>query len=120
MGAAIANVPKVWPRLLEIARDDGATESSRKSALFWVSREASVAAVAGMGDVAEDDDAAAGVRSDALFYLAQRKDSSGIDALIRVVRQSKNVKLRKDAIWYLGQTRDARVMDLFAQLLAGR
>ena len=118
--AAIAEVPTVWPELLTIARDDQASESSRKAALFWVSREASAAAVAGLGSVAEDDDASTGVRSDALFYLAQRKDGAGIDALVRVVRESKSVKLRKDAVWFLGQTRDPRALALFEQLLSGR
>jgi HEAT repeat protein len=118
--AAIAAVPKVWPELLAIARDDKASESSRKSALFWVSREASAAAVAGLGSVAEDDDASAGVRSDALFYLAQRKDGAGIDALVRVVRESKSMKMRKDAVWFLSQTRDPRAFALFEELLSGR
>jgi len=119
-GAAIADVPLMWPRLLEIARDENASEASRKSSLFWLSREAATAAVAGLGRVAEDDDTATSVRSDALFYLAQRKDGSGIDALIRVVRQSKSAKIRRDALWYLGQSRDPRALELFAQLLAGR
>lgn len=118
--AAVAAVPKVWPDLLAIARDDKASESSRKSALFWVSREASAAAVTGLGSVAEDDDASAGVRSDALFYLAQRKDGAGVDALVRVVRESKSVKMRKDAVWFLSQTRDPRALALFEELLSGR
>ena len=118
--AAIADVPKTWTGLLAIARDDGATESARKSALFWVSREASAAAVAGLSGVAEDDDATISVRSDALFFLSQRKDGSGVDALVRVVRESKSMKLRKDAIWYLSQTRDPRALALFEQLLSGR
>ena len=118
--AAIADVPRVWPELMTIARDDQASESSRKAALFWVSREASAAAVAGLGSVAEDDDASTAVRSDALFYLSQRKDGAGVDALVRVVRESKSVKLRKDAVWYLGQTRDPRALALFEQLLSGR
>ena len=117
---AIADVPRVWPELLAVARDDQASESSRKAALFWVSREASAAAVAGLSSVAEDDDAAAAVRSDALFYLAQRKDGAGIDALVRVVRESKSVKMRKDAVWFLSQTRDPRAFALFEQLLSGR
>ena len=49
-----------------------------------------------------------------------RRDSAGIDALIRVVRQSKSVKVRKDAVWFLGQSRDPRALALFAELLSGR
>lgn len=118
--AAIADAPKTWPGLLSIARDDGASESARKSALFWVAREASDAAVAGLSSVADDSDATLGVRSDALFFLSQRKDGSGVDALIRVARKSGSMKLRKDAIWYLSQTRDPRALSLFEELLSGR
>src|SRR5204863_6707355 len=88
MGAAIAAGVKTWPTMLEIARDNDASESARKASLFWVSQEASAAAVSGIGAVAVDDDAAASVRSDALFFLAQKKDA-GIPALIRVVNESK-------------------------------
>jgi hypothetical protein len=119
MGAAIAADVKTWPRMLEIARDNNASESARKSSLFWVSQEATTAATAGLGAVAMDDDAASSVRSDALFFLAQRK-AEGVPALIRVVNESKSIKLRKDAIWFLSQSRDPRAIDLFEKLLSGR
>lgn len=120
IAAAIADALKTWPGLLAIARDDAASESSRKSALFWVAREASEAAVAGLSSVADDNDATLSVRSDALFFLSQRKDGSGVDPLIRVARTSPSMKLRKDAIWYLSQTRDPRALSLFEELLSGR
>lgn len=120
VGANIADVPRVWPRLLEIARDAAASERSRKSAIFWLSHEAGEAAVAGLADVAEDDEASTSVRQDAVFHLAQRKDGSGIEPLIRIVRKSKSAKIRKDALWHLGQSRDPRALALFAELLAGR
>jgi hypothetical protein len=116
-GASIAAVPKVWPRLIEIARDDAASESSRKSAMFWLSREAAVAAVAGLSAVAEDDAATTSVRSDALFHLAHRPDGAGIEPLIRVVRQSKSARIRKDALWFLGQSGDPRALALITDLL---
>lgn len=119
MGAAIAAGVKTWPMMLEIARDNGATESARKSALFWVAQEASAAATTGLGAVAVDDDAASSVRGDALFFLAQKK-AEGVPALIRVVNESKSVKMRKDAIWFLSQGRDPRAIDLFEKLLSGR
>jgi len=120
MGAAIADSASVWKRMLEIAKDNTASEGSRKSSLFWVSQEASTVATAGLGAVATDDDAANGVRSDALFFLAQRKGGEGVPALIRVVRESKSAKLRKDAIWFLSQSRDPRAIALFEELLTGR
>ena len=119
-GANIADVPRVWPRLLEIARDDDASESSQKAAVFWVSREATTVAVAGLAGVVEDDDASTSLKSDALFYLAQRKDGEGIEPLIRVVRRSKNAKIRRDALWFLGQSRDPRAIRLFEEILSGR
>jgi hypothetical protein len=118
-GAAIAAGASQWRPMLDIARDNGASESARKASLFWVSQEASSAATAGLGDVAADDDAAASVRSDALFFLSQRR-AEGVPALIRVVNESKSAKLRKDAIWFLSQSRDPRVFDLFEKLLSGR
>ncbi|MEO8337090.1 MAG: hypothetical protein ABI664_19045 [bacterium] len=120
MGAAIADSANLWRRMLEIARDNDASEAARKSSLFWVSQEVSAVATAGIGDVAMDDDAMGSVRNDALFFLAQRPRGEGIAGLIRVVRESKSYKMRKDAIWFLSQSRDLRAMDLFEKLLAGK
>jgi hypothetical protein len=120
MGAAIADSTNLWRRMLEIARDNDASEASRKSSLFWVSQEVSTVATAGLSEVAMDDDATSSVRNDALFFLSQRKGGEGIPALIRVVRESKSAKLRKDAIWFLSQSRDPRAIELFEKLLAGR
>lgn len=120
MGAAIADAPSPWRRMLEIARDAGASEASRKASLFWVSQEASTLATAGLTDVAMDDAGTRGVRSDALFYLAQRRNGEGIPSLIRVVRESKSAQLRKDAIFHLAQSGDPRALDLFESMLAGK
>jgi hypothetical protein len=120
LGAAIADGPLPWKRMLEIARDNKSTDEARKSSLFWVSQEVSGVATAGIRDIAADDDADTRVRKDALFYLAQRKDGEGIPALIKVVQESKNASLKKDAIFYLSQSKDPRALDLFERLLAGR
>ncbi|MEP7002736.1 MAG: hypothetical protein ABI969_19750 [bacterium] len=119
MGAAIVDAPSPWRRMLEIARANDASDGARKASLLWVSHEASTVATAGLTDVAMDDASGNAVRSDALFYLAQRKDGEGIPSLIRVVRESKSVKLRKDAIFFLSQSHDPRALDLFEKLLAG-
>jgi hypothetical protein len=118
LGAAIADGVVTWPQMLRIARDGGATESVRKSAVFWVSHEAGIAATRGLDSVVTDNDATLSVRSDALFYLSQRPDGEGIPALLRVAETSRSMKLRKDAIWYLAQSRDHRALDLFERLLA--
>ena len=120
MGAAIADSAVVWKRMLEIARDNEASSSARKSSLFWVSQEATTAATAGLDSVASDDDADLAVRKDALFFLAQRPHGEGVPALIRVVETSKSRSLKKDAIWHLSQSQDPRAIDLFERLLSGR
>jgi hypothetical protein len=120
MGAAVADSVVIWQQLLKIARDDDATESARKAALFWVSHEASTAAIAGLDSLATDESEDTRLRADALFHLAQRPDGEGIPALIRVVKHSKNPKLRRDAIFFLSQSGDPRALDLFEQILAGK
>jgi HEAT repeats len=120
LGAAIADGQTPWKRMLDIARDNGASDASRKASIFWVSQQAGTVATAGLRDVVMDDDANASVRSDALFQLAQRKDGEGVPALIRVVQESKSPKLRKDAIWFLSQSKDPRALDLFEKLLSGK
>lgn len=120
LGAAIADSTTVWRRLLEIARDENASESSRKTSLFWVAQEATAAALEGLDSIASDDDAEIGIRSDALFHLAHRPRGEGVPALIRVVRTSEHRKLRKDAIWHLSQSGDPRAVELFEQLLTGK
>lgn len=120
MGAAIADSAVVWKRMIEIARDNNASEKSRKSSMFWVSHEASAAATAGLDSVASDDDAEISVRKDALFFLAQRPDGQGIPGLIKVVETSQSRTLRKDAIWHLSQSHDPRAIALFEKILAGK
>jgi hypothetical protein len=120
LGAAIADGQSPWTRMLAIARDNAASDASRKSSLFWVSQEAGNIATAGIREVAMDDDATTSVRSEALFFLAQRKDHEGVPALIRVVQESKSPKLRKDAIFFLSQSKDPRALDLFEKLLTGK
>jgi hypothetical protein len=120
LGAAIADSAVIWKDLLRIARDEGASEKARKSALFWVSQEATTAALAGLDSIATDDDGDVRVRADALFHLANRPNGEGIPSLIRVVKESKHAKLRRDAIFHLSQPGDPRALALFEQLLAGK
>jgi hypothetical protein len=120
MGAQIAEGANVWRRLLQIARDNSASEAARKASVFWVSHEAGVAATAGLDSIAVDDDINTSVRADAIFYLAQRPHGEGIPALVKVVETSKSKRLRKDAIFYLAQSRDSRALELFERLLTGR
>ena len=120
LGAAIADSAVIWKDLLRIARNEDASVKARKSALFWVSQEATTAALAGLDSIATDDDGDVGVRADALFHLAQRPNGEGIPSLIRVVKESKHARLRRDAIFHLSQSGDPRAIALFEQLLAGK
>lgn len=120
LGAVIAEGGVKWQKLMQIARNQSASESSRKAAVFWVSQEASIAATRGLDSIATDDEVNLPVRKDALFYLAHRPQGEGIPALVKVAESSRSVALRKDAIWFLAQSRDERALALFEKLLAGR
>ena len=120
LGAVIAEGGVEWQKLMRIARDADASESSRKASVFWVSQEASVAATRGLDSIATDDDVNLSVRKDALFFLAQRPNGEGIPALVKVAEGSRSMALRKDAIFFLAQSRDERALALFEKLLAGR
>jgi hypothetical protein len=119
MGAYVAHGAVVWRKLLEIARDNQASESARQASVFWVSQDVRVATTAGLQSRAEDDEDLS-VRKDALFFLAQRPRGEGIPALVKVAETSKSVALKRDAIFFLAQSRDDRALALFEKLLAGK
>jgi len=60
------------------------------------------------------------VRESAIFALSQRPRDEGVPALIRIVRTSRDPKLRKNALFWLGQSNDPRALDLIEELLAKR
>lgn len=115
----IADV-EVWPALLRVARDDSRHQEVRKGAIFWLGQMASEQITGSLRDVAEDDKMDRDVRESAIFALSQRPKEEGVPALIRIVRTSRDPKLRKSALFWLGQSRDPRALDLIEELLSKR
>ncbi len=120
MPLTIIDDVEVWPALLRLARDDNRHQEVRKSAIFWLGQMAGERITGDLRDVAEDDRVDREVRESAIFALSQRPRDEGVPALIRIVRTSRDAKLRKNALFWLGQSNDPRALDLIEELLAKR
>ena len=114
--ASIADSVMVWPRLLQIARDDSRTRAVRSQAVFWVSQAAGEKATEGLAEVAGDVTGDREVRLQAVFALSQRHEE-GVPALLNVARTSKDPEIRKRAIFWLGQSKDDRALAYFESVL---
>jgi hypothetical protein len=115
--ATIADSVTVWPRLLNLAKDDSRTKDVRKQAVFWVSQAAGEKATDGLKEVVGDAAADQDVRLQAVFALSQRPKDEGIPALLDVAKGSKDPKIRKQAIFWLGQSGDPRAVAYFESVL---
>lgn len=120
MPLTIIDSVEVWPELLRLARDDNRNLEVRKGAVFWLGQMAAEQITGGLRDVAEDDKIERDVRESAIFALSQRPKQEGVPALIRIVRTSRDPKLRKSALFWLGQSNDPRAVDLIEELLSKR
>ena len=116
--AILADSAEVWRDLLRIAKNDRLADEPRKSAVFWLSQEASEAATQGLTDLVEDDREDREVREQAVFALSQLPDDQGVPALIKAAKSSKDPSVRKKAIFWLGQSDDPRALTLFEEILA--
>jgi len=116
--AVIADSAEVWRDLLRIAKNDRLGREPRKSAVFWLSQEASDAATAGLTELVDDDNEDREVRKQAVFALSQLDHDQGVPALIKVARTNKDPEVRKSAIFWLGQSEDPRALALFEEILA--
>ena len=114
----IADSVVVWPRLLEIAKDDSHEKAVRKQAVFWVSQAAGEKATAGLVEIVGDKVADSDVRLQAVFALSQRPKDEAVPALLNVAQTSRDPKIRKQAIFWLGQSNDARAIAYFEKILA--
>lgn len=101
--------------LLEAARDDGLSSEVRKSAIFWLGQAAGEKATAGLKDLLSDEDSE--VKKSAVFALSQIKSEQSVDALLDVVKNSKDREVRKRALFWLSQSKDPRVLALFEDIL---
>ena len=123
--AVIADSVSVWQRLYAIATDTARVSSStRRDAMFWVSRFAA-AKVSGHGeDIAaadEDDDRddKDDARDAAVFALSQLRGKQGVEPLLTIARTHKDPQVRQKAIFWLGQSGDPRAAQLFREILKG-
>jgi len=123
--AVIADSVSVWQRLYAIATDTvRASGSTRRDAMFWVSRFAA-AKVTGHGeDIAaseEDDDRndRDDARDAAVFALSQLRGKQGVEPLLTIARTHKDPQVRQKAIFWLGQSGDPRAAQLFREILRG-
>jgi hypothetical protein len=117
--ATIADVPPVWPRLLQIARNDVYDQGTRTQAVFWVGQAAGEKAAEGLKEVAGETRLDREVRNQAVFALSQHRDG-GVPALIEIAKSSKDREVKKQAIFWLGQSKDKRALDYFEEILIKR
>ena len=52
-----------------------------------------------------------------MFALSQLPDEEGTQALIDVIKTTKDRDLKREALFWLGQSDDPRALDVIAQLL---
>lgn len=122
MPAVLADSVVVWPALLEIAKDrDTRSRSTRRDAMFWLSRFAS-GKVAGHDNdpffepgenPSEDED----VKMHAVFVLSQLPRDQGIPDLLGLARSHRSWRVRSQALFWLGQSGDERALALFESVL---
>jgi HEAT repeats len=124
MAAVVADSASVWRQLFAIATDTARVSgSTRRDAMFWVSRFAAAKATGHGEDLAaaEDDDRddQDDARDAAVFALSQLRGKQGVEPLIEVARSNKDPQVRKKAIFWLGQSGDPRAAVLFREILGG-
>jgi hypothetical protein len=117
--ATIAEGAVVWPRLLQIARNDDIDRGTRSQAVFWVGQAAGEKAAEGLREVVGEARLDREVRLQAVFALSQHREG-GVPALIDIAKSSKDAEVRKQAIFWLGQSKDKRALDYFERVLTGR
>ena len=115
--ATLADSIKVWPDLLDIARDNSVPRETRRTAVFWVSQAAGDAATRGLDSLVADEKGDRDVREQAVFALSQRPRDEGVPILIRVAKTNRDPEIRRKALFWLGQSEDPRAITLFEDLL---
>jgi hypothetical protein len=124
MAAVVADSASVWQRLLAIATDTSRVSgSTRRDAMFWVSRFAAAKVAGNVEDLAaaEDDDRddQDDTRSAAVFALSQLRGKEGVEPLLEIARSNKDPQVRQKAMFWLGQSGDPRAAVLFREILGG-
>jgi hypothetical protein len=117
--AVLAGNVVVWPRLLEIAREDDIDTDVRQSAVFWLGNLAGEKVVEGLVALVEDDDEDMDVRETAVFALSQREGRDNTQRLLTIAKTNPHPQIRKQALFWLAQRDDPEVLDIFEEILLG-
>lgn len=115
--ASLAADVVIWPRLLDMARDESLATDTREGAIFWLAQLAGDKATEGLEEIVRSDSDTE-VKEAALFGLSQLPDGAGFEALVKVAREGEDPDLVQASLFWLGQTRDPRAILLFEEILA--
>lgn len=117
MPAVLARDVEVWPRLLEIARQDERPTDVQKSAVFWLGQLAGEKVTEGLVSLVGDDDADMDVRETAVFALSQRDGRRNTRQLVTIAKTNPHPQIRKQALFWLAQRDDPEALDYIEQIL---
>ncbi len=117
--AILARDVVVWPRVLEIARDDDRPEDVRESSVFWLGQLAGDKATEGLKSIVDDDDEDMEIREAAVFALSQGNSRKSAGYLMEIARSNRHPEIRRNAMFWLAQRDDPEVLDFFEEILLG-
>ena len=86
----------------------------------WLGQEATLAVNGPLMDLARDETEEEQIRDAAVFALSQRPEEESVPALMELIGDSDDAKVRKSALFWLAQSDDPRVLDFFEDILLQR
>jgi len=117
--ATLGDSVRIWPSLMQLARDVAVPSQTRRAAVFWLGQMAGESVTANLAQLVAEDTVDRAVRESAVFALSQRPKDEGIPTLIHVATTNRDPSVRKKALFWLGQSDDPRALALFETILAG-
>lgn len=118
--ASLADSVDIAHDLLAMAKNERINADARKAAVFHLGSAAAAAATRGLREIALDPHDNLGVREAAVFSLSRLPPDQGIPALIELVKNSREARIRRSAIFWLSRSGDPRAIRLFEELLIAR
>lgn len=101
--------------LVAVAQNDRESLDTRRQALYSLqSAGATAQQIAAIYDRASND---LEIRKQTVGVLAGLRDGAGIDKLLDVARNEKNLALKNQAVSYLGRTKDPRALALLQEIV---